>query len=406
MTGRTSPLTIGLALRSVLAVAALIVLVGCGGHPYVYAPLESVDFRSRATVDGDDAVRVSAAVPSAGETESLFGMPLYEQGVQPVWLEIENKTNARLRYAHAGTDREYFSPLEVAYKNRKGLSDEGRKKMYERLFYTAMPRYIEAGKTISGFVFTHVRPGTKDFNVDIYAQGISHSFTFFITVPGFVPDHAEVDFLNLYPVNELQDLDEPDFRRVIANLGCCTTDAAGEKQGSPLNVVLLGEGREIRYALLRAKWRETATNESTSRHPGAADYFYRGRRQDALLRFEGSGTDDGYYELRLWLSPYRLDGTLVWIGQLRHFIEHRWIKTRPDPDIDNARAFMAQNLWYGQTLLKYAHASGGDAVSQELQQQDFQGSEYFTNGFRHVFWLSGKPVSLVETFDAGWDEED
>jgi hypothetical protein len=404
MADRKRPLKIDSALRRGLAVAVLVLLAGCGGRPYVYAPLESVDFRSRATVDGDDAVRISAAVPSAEETESLFGMPLYEQGVQPVWLEIENKTNGRLRYAHAGTDREYFSPLEVAYKNRKGLSDEGQTEMYKRLFYTAIPRYIEAGETISGFIFTHVRPGTKDFNVDIYAKGISHSFTFFITVPGFVPDHAEVDFQSLYAANELQDLDEPRFRKLLAELGCCSTDATGEKQGSPLNVVLVGEGRDIRYALLRAKWRETAANELTSRL-GAADYFYRGRRQDALLRFEGGGKDDGYYELRLWLSPYRLDGTLVWLGQLRHFIEHRWIKTRPDPDIDNARAFMAQNLWYGQTLLKYALVSGGHAVSLEGRQPDFQGSEYFTNGFRHVFWLAGKPVSLLETFNAGWDEE-
>jgi hypothetical protein len=277
--------------------------------------------------------------------------------------------------------------------------------MYKRLFYTAMPRYIDAGDTISGFVYTHVRPGTKDFNVDVYRQGISHSFTFFITVPGFVPDHAEVDFPNLYPANELENLDEQRFRKVLADLGCCSTDATGVRQGSPLNVVLVGEGREIRYALLRAKWRETATNELTSR-TGAADYFYRGRRQDALLRFEGSGDDDGYYELRLWLSPYRLDGTQVWLGQLRHFIEHRWIKTRSDPDIDNARAFMSQNLWYGQTLLKYALVSSGHAVSQEARQSDFQGSEYFTNGLRHVFWLAGEPVSLLETVNAGWDEED
>jgi hypothetical protein len=81
------------------------------------------------------------------------------------------------------------------------------------------------------FIFTHVRPGTKDFNVDIYAQGISHSFTFFIAVPGFVPDHAEVDFLNLYTADDLQNLDEPRFRKALADLDCCSTDATGEKPG-------------------------------------------------------------------------------------------------------------------------------------------------------------------------------
>jgi len=66
-------------------------------------------------------------------------------------------------------------------------------------------RYIHPGETRSGFVFTHVEPGTKGFNVDLYGSGGgSQQFAFFVEVPGFEPDHAAVDFDALYDPSELE----------------------------------------------------------------------------------------------------------------------------------------------------------------------------------------------------------
>ena len=46
----------------------------------------------------------------------------------------------------------------------------------------------------------------------------------------------------------------------------------------------------------------------------------------------------------------------------------------------------------------------GDANSFENIHMDFNGAEYFTDGYIIVTWLSGAPVSLLETSNADWDD--
>ena len=162
-------------------------LVGCGGRAYVYESVVSSNIPSRAEAQSDGPVRVSAAVPGREETTAIFGVALYDQGIQPVWLEIENNGPAQVRYAPVSTDRYYFSPFEVAYKNRRGFSDAGRLEMERRFDSLAMPRYIDPGESRSGFVFTHADSGAKGFNVDLFSSGASFHFTFLLRVPGFVP---------------------------------------------------------------------------------------------------------------------------------------------------------------------------------------------------------------------------
>jgi hypothetical protein len=150
-------------------------LAGCGGKAYVYEPIDSGRFLSAAERQSDGPIQVSAAVPGREETERLFGIDLYDQGIQPVWLQVENSADVLARYAPVSTDPEYFAPLEVAYMNRRGYSKESREVMNERFHNLAMPRYIAAGETRSGFVFTHADPGAKGFNVAIPAQKASTS---------------------------------------------------------------------------------------------------------------------------------------------------------------------------------------------------------------------------------------
>jgi hypothetical protein len=154
-----------------LGVGAL--CAGCGGHAYVYKPVASIEIQDRAESQSDETVRVSAMVPGREETEAVFGVALYDQGIQPVWLEIENNGPEQVRYALVSTDSNYFSPLEVAYKNRSGFSDEARVEMERRFHRLAMPRYIDPGETRSGFVFTHADTGAKGFNVDLFDSGDS-----------------------------------------------------------------------------------------------------------------------------------------------------------------------------------------------------------------------------------------
>ena len=337
-------------------------------------------------------MRVAAAVPSAEETQAIFGLPLYDQGVQPVWLEIENDGLTRMRYAPTGTDPEYFSPLEVSYKNRKGFSATARSEMDARFHKLALKRYLEPGETVSGFVFTHIDPGTKGFNVDLFGSGVSLSFTFFIRIPGFRPDHSEVFFETLYSANEKQKINEVDFDSALSSFPSYTSNSSGTSKGSPANAVLVAEGKSLLYALIRAGWQEGVVDDAPGRFE--ADYFYFGRRQDAVFRSTGKNKSDGFYELRLWLSPLLLDGTKVWFGQVRQFISHPWVDPRPDPDVDDAGSFLVQNLWYSEALLQYGVASVNEAPAKLEMQNDFLGAEYFTNGQRWVLWVTDEPVSM------------
>ena len=60
-------------------------------------------------------LRVTAAVLSAEESEAVFGVSLYKRGIQPVWLEIENKDEEPTWFLPFSVDPDYFSPLEVTY---------------------------------------------------------------------------------------------------------------------------------------------------------------------------------------------------------------------------------------------------------------------------------------------------
>jgi hypothetical protein len=389
-----------------LTAALLLLATACATRPYHYEPLDAVDFRSRAKTQQSGNLRVTAAVPSAEESKALFGIPVYRRGIQPVWIEVENSSLERVRFAPVGVDRTYFSPLEVAYMHRKLFSKRGHRDMERRFHEIAMPRQIWPGETRSGFVFTHVSPGTKGFNVDLFSTDEDDSFTFFLDVPGFMPDHAEVDFAGLYTPEQIRDYDLAGFRAAQTEIDCCATDQSGTQQGLPLNVLLVGEGEDVLQALLRAGWYER--NRAEAPAVVAKEQHWDGRPPDAVFRIARARAGDRN-ELRVWLAPMRVEGEPVWIGQITHYIGRyteigrALLDPRLDPDIDDARNYMVQILWYAQGLRRYAWHDTGQQVDIDAERTDFKGVPYFTNGIRTVLWPSGPPISVLETFRLSWD---
>lgn len=394
----------GLALAATLALLAS----ACATRPYRYEPIESVDFRSRAETHRSEGIQVTAAVPDAGESKSLFGVDVYARGIQPVWLEIENQGPERLRFAPVGTDPQYFSPIEVAYMHRSLFSKQGHLDMERRFHQIAMPRQIWPGETRSGWVFTHVSPGTKGFNVDLFSsRGLDTSFTFFLDVPGFIPDHAAVDFQALYAPGEIRNLDLAGFRAALADVGCCTTNRGGSQSGLPLNVILVGEGEDVLQSLLRAGFYE----RTRAVLPAVIEreQYWQGRPPDAVFRIKRSGAGDRN-ELRVWLAPMRVEGKPVWIGQITRYIGRvteigrALLDPRLDPDLDDARFFILQIMWYSQSLERLAWQDTGEAVGIASGRTGFKGVAYFTDGFRIVIWPSGPPISMLEARNLGWED--
>ena len=393
----------------VLAIIVLMLLSGCASAPYDLAPLNVDSLRQRAEVQTFEPLVVKAAVPGARESESLFGVSLYDHNIQPVWLEISNRGEENVRFAMVSVDPDYFSPLEVSYTLKKGFSKEARAAMDERFHGSGIERFVSPGETISGFVFTHLSPGTKSFNVDLFGLTTMQNFAFFIEVPGFLPDHSEVSFDELYTPEEIRELGTEEFRTVLNDLPRYTSDATGQSAGLPVNVVIVAKGIDVLRALLRAGWYESTIGSSGKTALGQADYYLYGRKPDAVFRFQRNNSVDRN-EMRVWLSPMRVDGEAVWLAQItnfvgqRSYIENLFYGAHLDPDVDDARGFLLQNIWYSQGLQSFAWSETGTPTPIDQPGSDFNGNQFFTDGFRSVLWFSGEPYSLLDTTQMHWDE--
>ncbi len=397
----------------------LIGLLACA--TYNPRPLDDVPFKARAQTQSHGNVRVTAAVLSAKESEAVFSLPLYDEGIQPVWLMIENDNELPMWFAPISLDPNYYAPLEVAYYHHTTWSTQYNQQMNEYFREQAMRRYIGPRSVRSGFVFTNIDQGTKDFTVELLWDGDPPimTFTFFITVPGLRADHKDVDWKNLYSQGERISYDEEGLGNALKSLPCCTTSADGTRRGNPINVILIGEGKHIGQALLRAGWDETASRTRVSariaetfpedqqdRYAPAARQYLFGRGQDATFR--NIRGNIGERQLRLWLSPMTLDGVPVWIGQIGHYFEEpsdstRALNFKMKADVDQARAYLAYELWYSHRVAKRAWLKAVEAAPFTNPRETSDGVPYFTDGYRYVIWISNKRVSPARIKLIDWD---
>ena len=384
------------------ALAIAILLASCGGcatQAFVPNPVEQSPFMQRGISQSQDGIVVTAAVPSAAEVDALIGIDLYEDGIQPIWLKVENKGDSGIRVAHTSIDKEYYPPLEVSWQYRKSFSKQDRDALDLWFYDNQMPRRIAAGETRSGFVFTHVRQGTKNFNIDIFSSQDSSHFTFFVPLPGFHPDYLNVDFHNLYDADEITETDLIGLREFLSKAPCCTTDESGDALGDPLNVAIVGTPQAVRRSLLRGEWLETEIGSPAAQL--ARTHYFRGRAPDGTFhKSRPNGRERK--ELRLWLAPILVDGLTVWLGHVSYEMSGKlnmgdFTDYRIDPDIDAARMFLLQNFWYSQSLRAVAMTS--DVLPAEIDEPktNFHGTEYFTDGLRVILIVSERPVAMDET---------
>jgi hypothetical protein len=397
------------ATRTFVPGALLVVLLvasGCATRPFEAREIDKTSFIDRVVTQEQGGVRVSAAVPTAEEVIALTGLDLYDQDIQPVWLEIKNDEPHPVRVALFSIDDEYYSPMEVAWYYRKGYSGEGKAAMERWLYENGLPRGVPAGETRSGLVFTHLAEGTKGFNVDIYASNESFNFTFFVPMPGFRPDYMDVRFADLYQPDDLLVVDTAGLRELLSDYSCCSTDASGSGLGDPLNVAIVATPIALRRALLRSQWQETQSGSGEGAL--ARQHHFDGRIPDGTFhkaRPDGSERK----ELRIWLSPIRLGEVPVWLAQASYDISatsrSRSFKDyQIDPDVDDARIFLLQSFWYGQSLERFGLSGGVPAATIDAPSQNFLGSNWFTDGKRIVMFVAEEPVAMDETEILVWEQ--
>ena len=384
---------------------------GCASFNPV--PLDRLSFRDRAVTQSENNVRVSAAVLGEQESRQAFVRDLYAQGVQPVWLEIENRDESVVWLLPISLDPDYFAPLEVSYLHRFRFAKYANELMDRHFHELAIGGRVEPGETRSGFVYTHLEHGSKVFNVDIIGQDHDlRRFTFFVQVPGLRPDYQEVDWQALYAPGQVVSYDWDGLRKALAGLPCCVTGEAESAQGEPLNLVLIGHPHDLLYALVRSGWDETEKEAaleprgntirgSVERYRPVSMRFAFGRAQDVSLRKSRDGRPRS--QLRVWLAPMTLGGTPVWLGQIERDLEVRPSYAGHAMDADEARGLLLQDLLYSETLATFGFVKRGDAGAKPRLYQGLPGRPYYADGFRAVMQVSGEPRSLTEVENLRWD---
>ena len=405
-----------------ITLAAVCILSVCGCATFNPRPVDEIPFLERAQTKFEGNVRVTAAVPCDRESREIFGVSLYDDRIQPVWLKIENRDDDPVWFLPLGLDPEYFTPFEAAYLNHFATRTHRNKKM-NRLFHErGMGIYIAPGSVRSGFAFTQKDLGTKEFTVDLIGEDHQvRSFNFFIDVPGLRADHHEIDFDSLYGKTEIVSLDEEGIIRALEDLPCCTTNKKGKTKGDPLNLIVIGDAEDLFHALIRSGWDETETVYIASvwktfvsflfggqyrYSPVSALYLY-GRAQDIAFQ-KARETIHERNHLRLWLSPMRFEGEPVWVGQISRDIGVRFtsktiVTHKIDPDVDETRDFLLWDLLYSQGLTKFAYVKGTGAAPMSEPRSNLTGDPYFTDGHRVVLWVSSDPIDLEEVEFVKWE---
>jgi hypothetical protein len=110
------------------------------------------------------------------------------------------------------------------------------------------------------------------------------------------------------------------------------------------------------------------------------------------------------------MSPYRYQGKPVWIGQISRDIGVRLTRKtitthKIDPDVDETREYLVEDLAYSQSLWKLGYVAGVGAAGLEAPRGNLTGDPYFTDGLRAVLWVADKPISFDDIQGLDWGPE-
>jgi hypothetical protein len=191
--------------------------------------------------------------------------------------------------------------------------------------------------------------------------------------------------------------------------------------GDPLNVVFVDAGGVLFPALARQGWHVTEAITAGStwrlivsslfgrhyRYGPVSPLYVFGRPQDVAVQ-KARGNVDLRNHMRLWKAPVSCNGMGVWVGQISRDIGVRLTtKTitthKIDPEVDETRWYLMQDMFYSQSLLRYAFAKGVGASTPETPRGNYTGDPYWTDGLRLVMWLSAEPVSYQKVEVERWE---
>lgn len=402
--------------------------------PYTPCPDER-PFLERLAISQDEGLRVETTVLDDRESDRFFGVPLARRGIQPVWLRVVNQGDQPFWLRLASIDPNYYPPLEAAYLNHfrigrrllefgllallfvhllillpfKLWSAHRANRRMDKFFQQHGMGWgvIRPGESAEGFVFTTLDEGTKKFAVKLFGTAGNKEFAFSIPVPGLRADHHSRQLTEAETEGEIIACDDAALRQRLAAMPRSTVNRAGTREGDPLNLVVIGRFETVLNGF-GARWDETETISLQScwrtlmafslgrpyRYSPVSALYFQGRSQDFALQKIRQSINERMH-LRLWLTPLRLEGLPVWVGQVSRdigvrFTPKTWNLTthKIDPNVDDARDFVLDYLIEGGHIDRVGYVDGAGLAPRTEPRRNLTGDPYFTDGRRAVVILS------------------
>ncbi len=383
----------------------------------------SARFAADAAAQRQDQLTVRVHGLSNDEARRYFGAATGRVGVQPVWIQIQNDGDSSVRYAPIFTDPHYFAPQEVAQQLHGWFSVARNAAIDAALVRGAMPIFIPAQTVVSGFVYTHADGGLKFVNVGLFAGGKSWRFRFMVRIPGHEYAVQRVDFRGLYAQEQREDLDLEQLRARLEALPGCVTNHAGDAQGDPLNLVVVGDGINVAFPFAARGWRLNEPVDAASSWRMTKAFLLRssydtapvsplylfGRYQDLAFQKPRSSVSRRNH-LRLWLAPFTFEQQPVWIGQISRDIGVKlttksWYLTthRISPYVDEERNYLLQDLLLTGLVDRAGFVGGVGATTAAEPRRNLTDDPYYTDGLRLVVFLGDVPHAPHATDWLGWE---
>lgn len=402
-------------------------VLGCPAYNPDDNPGSSPPVVLRSRKEAKEDLEVSTAVLSDTETQDIFGLDMANEGIQPVWISIKNNSNNPYYLVKVYTDEYYFTPNEAAIMNHLTFAVDVNKAIDSYVNDHAIRREVPPNSEVSGFYYSTLDPGSKYLNLIFYGKGDIKQFSFYHEVPGLKLDYQRVDFEKLYKQHEIVELKScENLRKIIKSIPCCTQRKDGSGENDPLNFVAIGKPEVIFEAFARQGWDVTETinvgsglkaikaffsNAQWRTAPMSALYFYN-RPQDIAFQ-KARSTIHERNHMRLWLTKYTYRGDTLWVGAISRDIgsyltwKTQWKTAHAiDPDIDESRDYLVQDLIYSQSLKEFGIlANTLNKANRENPHINFMGQPWWTDGGRAVLVFDKDSRSLddLEIFDCEKD---
>ena len=381
---------------------------------------------ARAQSGTQGQVRVSAAALSADESAAVYGSPLADKLIQPVWIQVENQDNVPYWLMFAGLDPNFFPASEAAEAMAVRSSPRKLAGLDRRFSELAFRNPVPPGGTVSGFVLTNLQEGVKLLQIDLFADRRSRSFSLLAPVPGLRTDYKESGVFDRDYVapggSVINFTSDAEFTAALESLPCCATNEDGSRNGDPLNLVIIGGIEDAFPSLVRRGWSPTEVTwkgsvmrimrsaMSRERYPYApiSNLYLFDRPQDIALQKARDNIHQRNH-LRLWRSPMLYHGKPVWVGQVSRDIGSRLTIHSPtftthkiDPDVDEAARALMEDLVYSQALRAIGLVKGVGAAPKSAPRENLTTDPYYTAGMRSVLLFDSTPTSLTEIEVLPW----